>query len=248
MDYSQYVTRLGELLVVPVSNAASATPFQDTDANAILPAIIDYAEQRCYREFDLLETFESVTATLTANSRKVTLPSSVVVLQSTNVITPVSALPDDSGAQRHSLRRVSVDFLNYVCPISTQTAGTPSVPIYVSDLDNTHIQVGPAPDANYTIEFIGTFRPATLSSVNTSTILTTYIPDIFVIASMVFASGYQKNFGNAGPDLPMQAVTWEGQYQALKSGAMVEIQRKKSQGPAWTGNSPAPIATASRSQ
>ncbi|MDE2102988.1 MAG: hypothetical protein KGL39_37435, partial [Patescibacteria group bacterium] len=48
---------------------------------AVLPNIIDFAEQRIYRELDFLTTETTVAGTSTANSRNVAIPNTVIVLQ-----------------------------------------------------------------------------------------------------------------------------------------------------------------------
>ena len=50
---------------------------------------------------------------------------------------------------------------------------------------------------------------------------------------MVFASGYQKNFGSQSDD-PKMAMSWEDQYQKLMASANAEELRKKWAGPGWT--------------
>lgn len=232
-------------MVVPVTNASSATPFNDIDANAILPGIIDYAEQRMYRDLDLIETETSSTGTLTANTRTLTMPTGVVVLNSVNVITPVGFTPDQSGASRNPLKRVSRDWIDTFFPAGSATSGSPSVPAYFCNFANGQILVGPAPDAAYVTEFVGTHRPTPLSSTNTSTILTTYLPDLFLVAAMVFASGYQKNWTATGDDTRM-SITWESQYQETIKSAFVEEARKKAQSAGWTPFAPTPAATPPR--
>lgn len=232
-------------MVVPLTDAASATPFSDADANAILPGIIDYAEQRMYRDLDLIETVTSSTGTLTPNSRAVSIPTGFVVLNDFNVITPAGAAPDDANAVRNPVRRASRDFIDSFFPQGASPIGTPSIPLFFANNTNSRLYLGPAPDAAYVGEFVGTQRPPSLSSTNTSTILTTYLPDIFLIAAMVFASGYQKNWTATGDDTRM-SITWESQYQELIKSAFVEEARKKAQSAGWTSYSPTPAATPPR--
>jgi hypothetical protein len=65
------------------------------------------------------------------------------------------------------------------------------------------------------------------------------------MASMIYVSGYQRNFGRANDD-PQMAVSYEGQYKALMQGAMIEEARKKFQSSGWTSMSPSPVATPTR--
>lgn len=217
MTYSSWVTALANELVVEADNA----PFL-----AILPTCIDYAEQRLYRELDLLATVVADGSTaLVASSRNFTLPTPAggpfVTVESANVITPAATAPD--AGTRNPLMKTSVDLVNFLAP-STATAGTPTI---FAMLTNRTLVVGPAPDANYRLEVIGTIRPTALSASNTTTILTDQLPDLFFAASMIFMAGWQQNFTAQGGDNPQMAASWEAQYMRLKESADTEELRKK---------------------
>ena len=72
---------------------------------------------------------------------------------------------------------------------------------------------------------------------NTTTILTTYVPDLFMAASMVFASGYMRNFGSQADD-PRMSQSWENQYQLLKASAQTELARQRFESWGWSSGSP----------
>jgi len=80
---------------------------------------------------------------------------------------------------------------------------------------------------------------------SSTTFISLYLPDVFIMASMIYISAYQRNFGKMNDD-PQMAVSYESQYQALLKGAMVEEARKKFESSAWTSQSPAPVATPTR--
>ena len=107
------------------------------------------------------------------------------------------------------------------------------------------VEVAPTPDASYPVRVSGTVRPLSLSVSNTTTFLSLYFPDLFIMASMIYISAYQRNFGRANDD-PQMAVTYESQYDALLKGSIVEEARKKFQSAAWTAYSPAQVATPTR--
>jgi hypothetical protein len=111
-----------------------------------------------------------------------------------------------------------------------------SIPALFAMIDQNDIIVGPAPISAFGVEVIGTIRPTPLSSTNTTTFLTSNLPDLFMAASMVFASGYMRNFG-AQSDDPAKAVSWESQYQALFASAKGEETRKRFAGLGWTSYS-----------
>lgn len=222
---------LANLLVVP-SN--------DANFQIVLPNIIDDAEQRIYRELDLLSTIvRDSSANLTANSRNFTFPQHFVVSESINVYTPAN-----STTNRYQLVPTSREFLDAVYP-NEASVTTPSIPTYYAMITDQTIIVGPPPDDDYTMEVIGTIRPAPLSSTNTTTYLTQYLPDLFIAASMVFGSAYLNNFG-AVVDNPQMAVTWESHYSALKASADVEEARKKYGANAWSSKQPYQTTTPQR--
>lgn len=233
LTYATYKTALATLSVVP-----------ETDPNwlAILPDTIDYAELRIYRDLDLLSTVSTNTSYATAqNTSKVTLAQGTfVTLQNVNVITPAGTGSPDAGT-RVPLLPVSKEYIQYAWP-SASNSGTPQ---YFAMIDEKSFSLGPWPNATYTLEIIGTIRPATLSSTNTTTFISQYLPDLFLMASMIFISGYQRNFGRQSDD-PAMSQSYESQYQALLKGAMVEEYRKKYAASAWTSMSPSPVATPTR--
>lgn len=231
LTYSTYVEQLSNLMTVDPA---------DPNFVIMLPGCIDYAEQRIYRELDLLATVvRDSSSALTSGSRDFTLPQSLgrfVVTNGFNVYTP-----SGSTTNRVQLIPVSRDVLDAVYP----SAAGADVPAMVAMITDQTVIVGPWPDANYTVEVIGTIRPTPLSSSNTTTYLTLYLPDLFVAASMIFATGYQQNFG-AQADNPQMATSWEGQYEKLFPSAGVEEQRKRYASGAWGSLSPTPIATPTR--
>jgi hypothetical protein len=235
LTYNSFVTSLANMIVVPVTDPA----FIDA-----IPNIIDDAEQRLYRELDLLSTVTRDSAALAANNRNFALPDNngaFVVVEQMNLITPAS-VTDPDGGTRTAMLPVSREYLDAV-------GGSPSytgVPTMFAPVSQEDWIVGPAwPDANYTIEVVGTIRPAPLSVSNQNTFLTDNLPDVFLAAALVMSAGYQKNFSSMGDD-PKAAVSWESHVQTLLSSAKVEEIRKKFGSQAWSPKSPNPIATPPR--
>jgi hypothetical protein len=234
LTYSQWVAELANLCVIDAA---------DANFVANLPSTIDDAEQRIYRDLDLLNTVTRDTGLLSTGTRTFNLPSNLgrfVVTNGFNVITPSSTTDPDSGT-RNQLVPCSRDVLDMLWPSTTGAA----VPALYAMITDQQIIVGPAPDAAYTIEVIGTIRPTPLSTTNTTTYLTLYLPDLFLSASMVFMSAYMRNFG-AQADDPKMATSWESHYQTELSSANVEEQRKRYAGGQWSSMQPAPIATPPR--
>jgi hypothetical protein len=80
---------------------------------------------------------------------------------------------------------------------------------------------------------------------NLTTFISLYLPDLFIMASMIYISAYQRNFGRANDD-PQMAVTYESQYQALLKTADLEENRKKFEAAAWSSQEPSISATPTR--
>lgn len=234
LNYTTYVTALSTLMVVPSTN---------TDFLAILPDCIDYAEQRVYRELNLLQTVvRDSSQSLALNSRNFTLPTAqglFVVVNDINLITPAGTTPDNGT--RNPLLPIDMSFLDLAWP---STSGS-SLPKYFSMLTQTSILVGPWPDAAYVVEVVGTQRPTPISSSNPTTFLATNLPDLFLAASMVFMAGYLKNFGSQSDD-PKMAQSWENQYQTLFSSANAEEMRKRFMGSSWSSLTQGPQAQPAR--
>lgn len=212
----------------------------NADFLAILPDAIAYAEGRMYREMDMLAThFTDSTTSFVSGTRTLTLPTNTLVVEQVNVITPVLTQP--ASGTRNPLTPVTKEFLDVAWPSVTGT----DLPIYFAMQDQTTIVVGPWPDGAYVAEIVGQQTQTPLSASNTTTALTTYLPDVFLACSMIFASAYQKSFG-AQSDNPQTAQSWENQYQTLMSSAGVIEFRKKQQSQAWTAKQPNSIATPPR--
>jgi hypothetical protein len=233
--YTSYVTQLANLMAVSPT---------DTSFVTWLPGCIDYAEQRIYRELDLLATLISDSSgQLTSGQRLLTLPTATGVFIDVETVAVLS--PDGSTTTtgtRNPLVPVSISVIDLLWPANGANTGTPTM-FAMRGTDSTTnspiIIVGPPPDGNYYVEVRGTQRPAPLSVSNPTTVLTTYIPDVFMAASMVYASGFMRNFG-AQSDDPRMSQSWESQYQTLIKSAEVEVFRSKFQSQSWSSQKPTP--------
>lgn len=235
LNYTTYVSQLSNLIVIASS---------DPNFQIFLPGCIDYAEQRIYRELDLLRTqVTDATATVSSGNRDFSLPTTVgtyITVDNLSIITPAGT-PSSIGS-RNPLIPVDRSYIDLIYPSGQTITGVPS---YYAMASDTVVLLGPSPDAAYYAEVVGIQRPASLSSANSSTFLTQYIPDVFIAASMVFAAGYQRDFGSQA-DNPGASQSWENQYQVLMKSASVEQARAKFESEGWTSDSPSPTATPPR--
>ncbi len=212
-NYTQFVAELANL-----SGTVSTNPYFQIE----LPNAIDYAEQRLFRDLDLLVTITTDTSqACTPSNRDVTAPSAFIVINGVNIITPAGTTNPLNG-KRNRLTKTSQDVLDAIFPDASLIA----VPSRYAQASQWGIILGPWPDANYTVEFVGTQRPAPLSASNPTTFLATYLPDLFLIAAQMHICLYQKNWSALGDD-PQSSATLENQYDKLLAGADAEELRKR---------------------
>ena len=235
LTYASYVQQIATMAVVPVT---------DTNFTIIIPSMIDYAELRMQRDLDFLSTQISTNAyTFTGGNNTLTLPTSqFIVPQTFEVI--------DGSGNSTPLLPVGKEFIQNVYGSGSATGLPQYFAVYGGDTNTTgntsqYIIVGPTPSSSYAVRLTGTIRSAPLSASNTTTFISTYLPDMFIMASMIYISAYQRNFGRMNDD-PQMAQSYENQYQVLKTSALIEENRKKFEASAWSSHSPAPAATPNR--
>lgn len=218
MTYQQFVMRLAQN-IGPMGEGLSWV--------TMVPDIIEYAEQRIYRELNLLSaTVRDSSGSCTANSRNFTLPSALgrfVVVNSVNVVTPVGSTV--STGTRSQVTPASLEFLDMAWSNNTAAAAT-TVPQYFAMASDDTVVFGPPPGAAFNVEVVGEIRPTPLSATNATTYLTLYLPDLFFAAAMIRMSGFAPQGGGA--------AHWEQTYLALKASADVEEGRKRFAGASWT--------------
>jgi hypothetical protein len=240
LNYNSYITEIAAMTVISSNTLVNG----DNQFGPIAPGMIDYAEQRIYREADFLATYITDTSTnVVANQRVFTYPTgqgSFLVIDQINIFTPATATA--SNAFRVQLQVASRQFINTLYPNNATAIG---IPTYFCPATATSCLLGPVPDQNYNVEVTGTQRPAPLSSSNSSTFLTQVLPDLFVAATMIFMSGYMRNFGSQADDAAM-ATSWEAQYGKLFQSAITEEFRKRYASQGWQSQLPNPVATPPR--
>jgi hypothetical protein len=229
MTYATFTASTANFLVVPVA---------DVNYVDALPNIIDDAEQRLYRDLDLLNTIvQDSSQFFTGN--QITIPSAFLVVQDINVYTPVG--PPTGNSSRNPLLPASKEMIYALFPGTVGSA----FPLYFAPITQNTFIVGPFPDRAYYYEVVGTQRPAPLSPSNTTTLLTAYFPDLFLAASLAMGAGYLKDFGAATDD-PQSGMSWEKKYTTQLKSAITEEARKKFQDEGWGSLSTGPAATPPR--
>lgn len=207
LTYAQYKSALETLAVEQAS---------DSNWTTILPQVIEYAESRIHRDLEIIGLVRRDTSSsLTPNDRDFALPT-----PSGGTWDVVSEINLIISAVRTPMVKVSLAAMNTLWPQESAPSAA-SVPVYYAPVTDTAIVVGPplgASAGTATVEVIGTITPNALSASNTTTYLSTNYPELLLAASMIFISGYQRNFGSQA-DNPQQAQSWTAQYAALLESA-----------------------------
>jgi hypothetical protein len=195
----------------------------NSDAVSYLPTIILNAEQGLYRDLDLISCNITVTGSVAQGSRIVAIPTSyngstihMLVLDALNVL--------DNNNNRYSAVPATREAIDYLYP-NDVSFKTPSFPRIFCRSDDANIMIGPPVDQTYTGEFIGTIRPAPLSSTNTTTFLSLYCFDALFKGCMVEVTGYMRDFGSQADD-PKISMSWMQAYQTALASLRKEELRK----------------------
>lgn len=230
MDWATYITNLA-------LNCGDPNLVTDGNFQEMIPLAVYDAESRLCRDLDFLGAVVVDTSILTAtNNRTINWSNNFFVVEAINVITPAGTTDPNLGT-RNPLVPATKEVCDYLYPSATGSG----VPQYLGRVTQSTAVLAPWPDQAYTLEITGTQRPTPLSATNTTTFISTYLADLFMDASMVYASGYMQNFAAASSDNPAMATNWEGHYQAALKSAAVEEARKKFQAQGWSSAQPSAI-------
>ena len=232
LTYSTYTTTIANLIEISVT---------DSNFQQILPSMIDDAEIRICQDVDflgLVVTDSSVT--LTGGNRNANWNPLFFVINAINAITPAGTTNPDLGT-RNPILPANPEVCDFLYPSSTGSG----IPQYFGRVTQSTAVLAPWPDQNYTLEIRGTQRPTPLSSTNTTTFISTYLPNLLVAASMIYAAAYQQNFSATG-DNPAQGVNWKGHYDDILKSSVIEQARMKFEAEGWSPQQPSPIANPPR--
>jgi hypothetical protein len=226
------------------------TPLNQPEFTAVIPMMLNYAEQRIQRDMELLNTqvLRGPYALAVGSNQLSVPPSDLLTVQDTLVSINGTPTP---------MHPVSKAYLLTVWP-STSTPGPPKVVCLeggdqaTQGLTGTILLFGPPPDAPYQVNCIGESRVPTLASfanaaqaATSSTWIATWLPDLLVMACMIYVSAYQRDFGRQSDD-PQMAQSYEAQYQGLLSGANKQEFQRRWEADAWSALAASPVATPTR--
>ena len=250
LTYNGYIVALCGLGIYQYASTSGLNVPADPVLQSLIPQVLNYAELRIQRDLDLLPS------QITLTSYSMTTGSNIVSLVPSDFVS-VLTVSYNSGTATVPVLPVAKEYIQSVFNDTSYTGPPQYFAVYGGDASTggmtaNNLLFGPYPDQGYTLSISGTQR---LPSLNTfavagvadtsSTFISAYYPDLLLQASMIFVSQYQRNF-SATSNSPEMPGAYEAQYQALLKQALEEENRKKLRGPAWTAQSPAPIATPGR--
>jgi|SRR5580698_534461 hypothetical protein len=226
------------------------TPLNQPEFTALIPQMLNYAEQRIQRDIDLFVNHigSSGTYPLTPGNQNLAIPFNDFV-----VIDGMLIFYDN---QWNPVNPVSRDYLLNVWGYG-RGQGPPRVfaPIGgagAGGLTGNIFAFGPTPDQTYNVYVYGAVRAPSLASFATgsaagtsTTWISTWLPDLLVMACMIYVSAYQRDFGRQSDD-PQMALSYESQYETLLGSVSKEEFRKRFEADAWSSQSRSPVATPTR--
>ena len=146
-----------------------------SDLTSYLDDFIDLAEARIGRELRIRQMETQGTETLVSSTREYSLPSDYLQMRNMQLNTsPIT-----------SLEYISPEMMDRLWAGST--TGVPLAYTIIRD----KIQLGPAPDSAYTLEYTYFAKPGALSDTENGLLST--IPDIYLYASLLEAEPFVQN-------------------------------------------------------
>jgi hypothetical protein len=254
LSFNAWVQAVGVMSVALTQNNSGVLGFVDAPLQQVLPQMLNYAETRIQRDIDALQARSSNSYTLTAGANILSIPINDFL-----VIETLEAQQVSSGnlVNNQPMIETSKEFIQN-CYSTVFSSGYPKYYAKWGDNfgdganTNVNILVGPPPNFAYPVRVTGVIRMpslyqfATPGPADTSyTYISQWLPDLLMMASMIFISGYQRNF-SAASDSKDMPVNYEQQYRALLAGAIAEENRKKGLGSAYSAYSTPATATPTR--
>lgn len=254
LSYNGYIQNVGVMAVALTQSSGGVTSFVDTTLQEIVGQMLNYAELRIQRDIDFLQARSANTYALAAGQNILSVPINDFLILETFEVTQNSG---STVVNSTPLIPVSKEFIQN-CFAGAASANTPRYFAMYGDTfgdgANTSVNVllGPTPNFAYPVRVTGVIRLPSLSQFDTAgpadtsyTYISQFLPDMLIMASMIYISAYQRNF-SATSDSPDMGLSYEKQYQALRLGSISEENRKKFEGSGWSSYSTPTAATPTR--
>jgi hypothetical protein len=250
LTYNGLVTQVCLLGPYQYGVVAGVVTPNAAEGAALIPQMLNYAEQRIQRDMELLNTqVLRGPYTLAIGSNQLSVPpSDLQVVQ--DVLVNIGGVPTP-------MNPVSKAYVLTVWP-SSSTPGPPKVVALQGGdtatigLTGTILMFGPPPDAPYQVSCIGETRAPSLATYANAgnagtqvTWLSAWLPDLLVLACMIYVSAFQRDFGRQSDD-PQMAQSYENQYQTLLGGANQQEFQRRWEADAWSAMAKSPVATPTR--
>jgi hypothetical protein len=254
LSFNAWVQTVGVMAVAQTQVSAGVWGFVDAPLQAVVGQMLNYAEARIQRDIDALQARSSNTYALTVGNSLLSIPINDFLAIETLETTQVS-----NGIVVNStpLIPVSKEFIQN-CYSGVFSTGMPKYYAMYGDTfgdganTNVNVLLGPPPNFAYPVRVTGVIRMpslfqfATPGPADTSyTYISQWLPDLLLLASMIFISAYQRNW-TANSDDPAMPVNYEKQYRTLLAGAIAEENRKKGLGSGYSAYSTPVTATPTR--
>ena len=174
---------------------------------SVINTFITMAENQIFREIDLDVFKLEATTNLTSGNKFLTAPTDILT-QRYMMIT--------SGSNQIFLDFRDTSFMKEYWPNGAST-GTPK---YYSVWDQNTFYIAPTPNAALVVELGYIYRPAQLSSTNTTTWISNNAPEALLYACLIQAYSYTK-----GP--PEMLQYFMGAYKQAIQGLGIEQQGRR---------------------
>ena len=255
LSYNGYIQALATLAVMQTVAVSGVLQFSNDPSgqlNALIPNALNYSELRAQREINLLPLQTSNSYNLTAGNNVFSIPTSDFVT--------VQTLWVNVDGSLNPLTPVSKEWLQNVYP-GMGVQGPPGYfamvggDLATAGVTSNIMMLGPVPDSAYPVTIFGTVRMPSLYQFSDNetdattkyTFLSEWMPDILLALSMIFLTGFQRDFGAMGQvDEAGMGISWEATYQSLLKGAAVEEGRKRFEADAWSSMATPVAATTDR--
>lgn len=253
LTYNGYVTQVATMAVVNTQTVGGIVSSTDSAFNTIIPQMLNYAEMRIQRDIDFLQNTSKTNFSILAGETSVQISNSLF-----KTVETVNALDPDTDEVYATLLPTTKEFIQNTYPVTSVSSnwGTPKYFYLLGDYTSQLINklfISPQSSIDLSLEVIGssymdslyTYSQNSGQASTSTTYISTYLPDLLVIASMIYISAYQRNFGRQSDD-PAMAQSYEAQYKTLLPSALSEEAKKSFQASAWSSMSVPVIATPTR--
>ena len=176
-------------------------------SNAVINTFITMAENQILRQIDLDVFKLEVSGNMTLGNKFLTAPSDILTHRYMMIT---------SGTDQIFLDFRDTSFMKEYWPNGASTG----VPKYYSVWDQNTFYVAPTPNAAFTVEMGYIYRPAQLSSTNTTTWISTNAPEALLYACLIQAYSYTK-----GPEAMLNY--FRSAYQEAIQGLGLEQQGRR---------------------